>query len=104
MNVGGVKNLFFITSMFECIAYAHVLDDTWRKFEPKSIQCVIIKYGENVGVKAYELYNQATQKSIYSWDVIFDEHYVVLPFKSINPQMFLQLSFLCQSWNQIQRH
>jgi hypothetical protein len=35
-------------------------------------------------VKGYKLYNQATRKSIYSRDVIFDEHYVVLPFKSTN--------------------
>ncbi len=35
-------------------------------------------------MKGYKLYNQATQKSIYSQDVIFDEHYVVLPFKSTN--------------------
>jgi hypothetical protein len=43
--------------VFECIAYIHVLDDTWKKLEPKSIQCVIIKYNENVGAKGYKLYN-----------------------------------------------
>ncbi len=70
--------------MFRCISYAHGPNNTQRKLELKSIRCVFFRYGENVGVKGYNLYNLATRKSFYTWDVIFDEHYVVLPSKSTN--------------------
>jgi hypothetical protein len=87
MNIGRVKSLFFIISkVFKCIAYAHayVLDDTSRKLEPKSVQCVFFGYGKNTRMKGYKLYNLATQKSFYNQDVIFDEHSMALFSKSTN--------------------
>jgi hypothetical protein len=80
MNVGGVKSLAFIIS--KCLDALHMpmFPMTRKNCEPNSIWCIFIGYDESVGVKGYESYNMSTQKKFFSWDVIFDDQFVVLFF------------------------
>ena len=56
---------------FECIAYAHVLDQLRKKLDDKGERCIFIDY--NTDSNASKLYNPETNKVIISRDVTFDE-------------------------------
>jgi hypothetical protein len=57
--------------VFDCLAYAHVLDTDRHKLEAKSRKCIFIRY--NTKSNAYKLYDLVNRKVVRSRDVLFDE-------------------------------
>ena len=47
--------------------------ETWRKLDPKSVQCIFIGYAETDGNWVYKLYQKETGRFLTSRDVVFDE-------------------------------
>ncbi len=56
---------------FGCITYAHKLDQTRNKLEPKNHKCIFVRYGH--GSKAYHLLDATIQKLITSHDLVLNE-------------------------------
>ena len=63
----GVKHL----RVFGCAAYAHIPRDERGKLDSKSKKCSLLGYG-NVR-KCYCVFDHATQKVLYSRNVVFNE-------------------------------
>ena len=57
--------------LFGCIAYVHVLDELWKKLDPKAEKCIFIGY--SLEQKGYRCYNPIIGEFRVSRDVIFDE-------------------------------
>lgn len=57
--------------VFGCKAMMHVPKEKRKKFDPKSIQCIMVGYSETS--KAYRLFDSAAMKTIISRDVVFLE-------------------------------
>ncbi|XP_042974836.1 uncharacterized protein LOC122306472 [Carya illinoinensis] len=57
--------------IFDCIAYAHILDEKRKKLDDKREKCVFLGVSETS--KAYKFFNSLTQKIVTSRDVVFDE-------------------------------
>jgi adenylate kinase family enzyme len=57
--------------MFECIAWAHILDDKRKKLDAKSHACIMVGYSSKL--KAYKLFDQMKQGVICKMDVVFYE-------------------------------
>ncbi|XP_038895800.1 uncharacterized protein LOC120083966 [Benincasa hispida] len=63
----------FVTIVFMAsnITYAHVLDQKRRKLDHKSEKHIFVGY--DASSKSYKLYNHATEKTVVSRDVVFNE-------------------------------
>ena len=57
--------------VFGCVAYAHILDQPWKKLDSKGEKCIFVGYSDES--KAYRLYNPSTKKFIISRDLQFNE-------------------------------
>jgi hypothetical protein len=97
-----VKNLFFITS--KCLN-ALLMPMSWMTHEENlSRNPFNVKLLDMVKMLEWRVINyttkpQGNQSIVEMWYLMNIMWYYLL-----NPQMFLQLSFLCQNWNQIQCH
>ena len=57
--------------VFGCLAYVHILSEERSKLDPKSRQCVFLRYRK--GVKGSKFWDPTTNKVVISRDVVFDE-------------------------------
>ena len=57
--------------IFDCLAYAYVLDTNRHKLEAKSRKCKFIGY--SIESNAYKLYDPITRKVVLSSDIKFGE-------------------------------
>ncbi|KAK3006427.1 hypothetical protein RJ639_017152 [Escallonia herrerae] len=62
---------FFAMRIFGCPAYVHLQNEERSKLDPKSKECIFIRYEE--GVRRYRLYDPMAKKRVISRDVIFNE-------------------------------
>ena len=69
----GVQPTIGHLRVFGCPAYVHVLAETRRKLDPKSVSCIFMGYAEDDGTRVYKLYQKETGRIITSRDVVFDE-------------------------------
>jgi hypothetical protein len=58
--------------VFGCPAYVHIPSEERSKLDPKSRQCVFLRYGK--GVKGYKFWDPTANKVVISIDVVFDEN------------------------------
>jgi transposase InsO family protein len=58
--------------VFRCPAYVHIPSEERSKLDPKSRQCVFLRYKK--GVKGYKLWDPKANKAVISGDVVFDEN------------------------------
>jgi hypothetical protein len=58
--------------VFGCLAYVHILSEEQLKLDPKSRQCVFLRYGKVV--KGYKFWDSTANKAVISRDVVFDEN------------------------------
>jgi hypothetical protein len=61
--------------VFGCQAYVHILNEEQSKLDPKSRQCVFLRYGK--GVKGYKFLDLKPNKAVISRDVVFNENFVL---------------------------
>lgn len=61
----------YVEHLFGCAAYAHVTKDEQKKFNSKSMKCVLLSYGTET--KGYQFYDRKCAEVFYSRDVIFNE-------------------------------
>ena len=64
----------------------HIPSKERSNFDPKSKQCVFLRYGK--GVKSYKFWDLTANKVVISRDVVFDENFMlkVLKMKSSSGQ------------------
>ena len=58
--------------MFGCEAWAHIPDEKWKAFQPKSEKCIFVGYYEDV--KGYRIVEPHSHDIIITRDVKFDEN------------------------------
>jgi hypothetical protein len=58
--------------VFGCPAHVHVPSEERLKLDPKSRQCIFLRYEK--GVKGYKLWDPKANKVVISRDVVFDEN------------------------------
>jgi hypothetical protein len=58
--------------VFGCPTYMHIPSEEQLKLDPKSRQCVFLRYGK--GVKGYKFWDPKANKAVISTDVVFDEN------------------------------
>jgi hypothetical protein len=58
--------------VFGCSAYTHIPSEEQLKLDPKSRQCVFLRYGK--GVKDYKFWDPTANKAVINRDVVFDEN------------------------------
>jgi hypothetical protein len=73
--------------IFDSECWAHILDEKWKKLEPKSHKCIFIGYAEDS--KAYKLFDPSTQSVIIRRNLHINE--VSPPPKSIEPHVTLNV-------------
>jgi hypothetical protein len=61
--------------VFGCPAYVHIPSEERSKLDPKSRQCVFLRYGKRV--KGYKFWDPTANKAVISRDVIFDENFML---------------------------
>ena len=57
--------------VFSCSAYVHILSEERSKLDPKSKQCVFLRYGK--GVKGCKFWDPKANKAMIIRDVVFNE-------------------------------
>ncbi len=67
----GVKPSVAHIRPFGCKAYVHIPDKRRKKFDVKSLECVLLGYSKHK--RAYRLLHRPTGKIIESRDIVFDE-------------------------------
>jgi hypothetical protein len=55
-----------------CPAYVHIPSEERSKLDPKSRQCVFLRYGK--GVQGYKFWDPTANKVVISIDVVFDKN------------------------------
>jgi hypothetical protein len=58
-----------------CLAYVHIPSEERSKLDPKSRQCIFLRYGK--GVKGYKFWDPTANKAMISRDVVFDENFML---------------------------
>ena len=58
-------------SVFECPTYRHIFSDELSKLNPKSKQCIFLRFEKEM--KGYKLWDPFARKVVISKDIIFDE-------------------------------
>ena len=71
--------------VFGCPAYVHIPSEERSKFDPKSRQCVFLRYGK--GVKGYKFWDPTANKEVISRDVVFDENFMLKSTQGKKQQM-----------------
>ena len=74
--------------VFGCPAYVHILSEKRSKLDPKSRQCVFLRYGK--GVEGYKFLDPTANKEVISRDIVFDENSMLKSTQGQKQQMELE--------------
>jgi hypothetical protein len=66
---------YFGLRVFGCPAYVHIPSEKQSKLDPKSRQCVFLRYGK--WVKGYKLWDPTANKAVISRDMVFDKDFML---------------------------
>ena len=61
--------------VFGCPTYVHIPSEEQSKLDPKSRQCVFLRYRK--GFKGYKFRDSKAKKVVISRDVVFDENFIL---------------------------
>jgi hypothetical protein len=61
--------------VFGCSTYVHIPSEEQSKLDPKSRQCVFLRYGKRV--KGYKFWDPVANKAMISRDMVFDENFML---------------------------
>jgi hypothetical protein len=76
---------YFSLRVFGCPAYVHIPSEERSKVDPKSRQCIFLRYEK--GVKGYKFWDPTTNKAMISKDVVFDKNFMLKSTQGKEQQM-----------------